>query len=459
MPRNELTRLPDALGDLSRLAWLDASDNQLTTIPRSVGRLHRLVRLDLHDNRLAELPVAPPHLTELDLAGNRLTEVPPIVAELVELTRLALGRNQIRELPEGLGRLTRLTWLGVADNELTSLPDSMVHLSQLVWLLLGNNRLATIPGYVSEFRHLLDLELQGNPATAADTRPTSPPRHRRIHCVVMVGGGEVALLPHFIEHYRKLGVESFFLMRHAESTQDEQYALGDQIVREAGLDFFHTYVGTWYHDLNRRMISCAMYQHPDDWYVVADLDELHVFDRPLSELTEQCDRDDYDHVNGCLLDRVSADGSFPDLTAAPIWQQYPLAGTVTAAINRAGLLQTTLARGSVELLAGQHGAPEGRPMPFEAGFAQIHHFKWTGSVLRRLRTRVRYLEDGTWPGDFPSFLKETKIFLDYADQHGGRIDVGDPRLRLHPCRDTFTDHPQWREIAEEAQGWRWTARH
>ena len=53
---NQLTTLPESIGNLSSLKELYLYDNQLTTLPESIGNLSSLERLSLHHNQLTTLP-------------------------------------------------------------------------------------------------------------------------------------------------------------------------------------------------------------------------------------------------------------------------------------------------------------------------------------------------------------------------------------------------------------------
>jgi hypothetical protein len=277
-----------------------------------------------------------------------------------------------------------------------------------------------------------------------------------IHLVCVFGGGDVALLPHLVRHYRGLGIESFRLIRHAEHTDDPEFALAEQYARACGVELFHTHVGPWDQNLNERITEYVMSLCPDDWYAVVDLDEFQVYDRPPAELVALCERDGYEYVTGCFLDRVAADGSFPSVDGTSPWQRYPLAGSVGAGLAKALPLKATLARGRVGLLSGHHGAADGTALPAHRSFAQVHHFKWTGTVVERMRRRVRRFETGSWKVFHPAVIKEARTVLGHIEANGGRIDVRDERLRLQPCGSSYDDHPHWKELADEAHGWSWT---
>ena len=276
-----------------------------------------------------------------------------------------------------------------------------------------------------------------------------------IRLVCVVGGGDLAIIPHLIDHYRELGVESFQLVRHAESEGSPEYELAERYARQAGIDLFHTHLGPWDQTLNERLTEYAMSLNPDDWFVVVDQDEFHVYDRALPDLIAMCEAEGYDYVSGCLVDRVAADGEFPTINTSNLWRQFPLAGAVGAHLSRALPLKVGLARDRVRLLSGHHGAADGRGLPHDRSYIQVHHFKWTDSVMERLRTRAHKFESGEWKAEYSEVAKEARMVLSYIESHGGRIDIHDRSLRLQPCGASYGDHPHWKELAEEAGGWSW----
>ena len=77
---NQLTTLPERLGNLIGLTGLFLDRNQLTTLPDWVGNSTGLVFLDLSGNQLTTLPTALAALvaggTELVLDGNPLADEP-----------------------------------------------------------------------------------------------------------------------------------------------------------------------------------------------------------------------------------------------------------------------------------------------------------------------------------------------------------------------------------------------
>ncbi|MFN6125552.1 MAG: leucine-rich repeat domain-containing protein [Dolichospermum sp.] len=141
---NQLTRLPEAIAQLSNLRVLDLSYNQLTTLPEAIAQLSPLSVLNLSDNQLTTLPEAIAqlsHLRELDLSYNQLKTLPEAIAQLSPLSVLNLSYNQLTTLPEAIAQLSHLSLLYLSNNQLTTLPEAIQQLSQLEKLDLRGNHL------------------------------------------------------------------------------------------------------------------------------------------------------------------------------------------------------------------------------------------------------------------------------------------------------------------------------
>ncbi|MEU0947481.1 glycosyltransferase family 2 protein [Streptomyces canus] len=264
---------------------------------------------------------------------------------------------------------------------------------------------------------------------------------------VSVVGGDTGLLDAAITHYRTLGVESFHIARHIESLDDPGFQRSQDVVARHGISFAAVHQGPWDEDLNGYLIRAQMRRHPQDWWVVADLDEFHVYDQPLADVITACETGGYDYVKGALLDRVAADGSLaPFKPHDSIWSQYPLAGLVTLRLPGGGSSKVTLARGDVRLHLGQHGAETGRLIPAEQSFPQVHHFKWNDSALARLVQREQAYSSGDWHLTYPDTVDESRRMLQHLEANGGRIDVSAQELLLRRCGSAYTDYEPWPEL-------------
>jgi len=162
---NQLMALPEWLGQLTQLQSLDISDNQLTALPESLGQLTHLQSLDSSGNLLTALPESLgqlTHLQSLDFSANLLMALSEWLGQLTQLQSLDISDNQLTALPESLGQLTQLKSLDISGNLLTALPESLGQLTLLVVLSVWDNSLAHLPNSLKELKSLEEIDVSGN---------------------------------------------------------------------------------------------------------------------------------------------------------------------------------------------------------------------------------------------------------------------------------------------------------
>src|SRR3972149_6770781 len=64
---NQLTSLPDSIGQLTNLRLVYVDNNQLTSLPDSIGQLTNLQKLFVDNNQLTSLPDSIGQLTNLQV--------------------------------------------------------------------------------------------------------------------------------------------------------------------------------------------------------------------------------------------------------------------------------------------------------------------------------------------------------------------------------------------------------
>ena len=64
---------------------------------------------------------------------------------------------------------------------------------------------------------------------------------------------------------------------------------------------------------------------PNEWWVVSDDDELHVYPKDIREMIQECEENGWEFITGGFLDRIGERGEFPLVTKETnIWESFPL---------------------------------------------------------------------------------------------------------------------------------------
>jgi hypothetical protein len=246
--------------------------------------------------------------------------------------------------------------------------------------------------------------------------------------LVTVAGAYVKALPFMLEHYRSLGVESFFVNTHLSHDADPVREEVEAITRKFGCGVASVTVGDW-QQVQQGLYARQRELHPDDWFVLADQDELQVYPDLLREVLNECDAQGFDYVRGCFVDRVAADGGFPPITPdRPIWDQFPMGGFLTYPILGGDPRKVVAVRGALPVMRGQHHTLSGRACPARQCYVQVHHFKWVEGLDQRLAQRAAKLRAGG-----QMHYTESARFVQYYNQIGGKLNVDEPALMIAPC--------------------------
>ena len=272
---------------------------------------------------------------------------------------------------------------------------------------------------------------------------------------------DLCLLNHFINHYKSLGIksENFLIVLNVfKDFKNLDKAL--EILRS--------------HDITPSDIWCQEYESqekwsrvhyviskrvkPNDWVVHPDSDEFFQFPTDLRILTAAMDQQGINAAQGFLIDRLSKDGKIKDVVEnASLSEQFPSKANLTNLIGLSGV-KLMLYKGNLRANNGSgqihdqcksftnysHGGNESlsktelglkingdfdkrdewvydpekfnesvyQTMAIQHGFF-VHHFKWHGNVLEKLRQRVEtYTRLGR-----PQLVQSQKL-LDHYDKNG-----------------------------------------
>jgi hypothetical protein len=243
-----------------------------------------------------------------------------------------------------------------------------------------------------------------------------------------------------LEHYRAMGVESFFVTIHLQALDKIYVARVREMAASCGVAIESVILEQDLARAKRLTQERIMRSRPDDWFLPIDADEFHIYPAGLFPTLADCEARGHTHVCGAMVDRVSADGSLTSLRPREsIWTQYPLGGFITHPMLGGDPRKVVAVKGRVPIGVGQHIAFGGSGCPVERHAVPVHHFKWVDTVMPMLEKRCRDYKrlDKPW-------WVESERGINYFAQHG-RIDLADPRFLIGPCDPHY---PSWDRVVE-----------
>jgi hypothetical protein len=216
--------------------------------------------------------------------------------------------------------------------------------------------------------------------------------------LLTVTGSRTNTLWHMLNHYRHIVDEMFVVVYEWEDTNIlaevgkilENFPSAKVVKVEKREKFNWEVVTELYNEIKS--------QYPDDWWVIADDDEFHIYPIPLPFLIEDCEANGWDIVRGGFVDRIGEGGSFPEIQPYKnIFEQFPLAGFFRYPLSGACPNKICIMKGYIELTNGQHYAKVNGEVlwgeqsdnkliaPIDTYSVQVHHFKWDSTCVERIK--------------------------------------------------------------------------
>jgi hypothetical protein len=199
-------------------------------------------------------------------------------------------------------------------------------------------------------------------------------------------------------------------------------------------------------------------ERPNDWWIVADDDELQVYPTDTEYLIKRCESKGWDFIIGGFLDRIGINGCFPKVSIyIDIHKEFPMAGFFRYPLSGACPNKVTLMRGFQKVSSGQHYAEFGdgknswggrhlKCMPVEECFTQVHHFKWDSSCVKRIKEVADIKKDYAYSDEYLKMYKAMR-------NSGWKIDVKKDEFMLVNLKNfsyiDYFDYPHWEYLTQK----------
>lgn len=272
--------------------------------------------------------------------------------------------------------------------------------------------------------------------------------------LVTVVGENTHILPHMLKHYENQ-IDKAYVAVYRQSEDDGIL----QEIEELGIKPFMVLTEPKY-NWNRvtEIYNLIKQTKPNDWWIVADDDELQVYPEPIEDIIEACERRGYDFVTGGFLDRIGSNGVFPIVERdTDIHKAFPLAGFFRYPMSKACPNKVTLMKGYQNITPGQHyaafndgtnswGSTHRRRMPVEEVFTQVHHFKWDSTCVSRIKKVADNKKEY-------SYSDEYRIMYDSIKNSDWKIDVNNLKYLVEDMKEfsyiDYNDYTHWDTLTKK----------
>ena len=275
--------------------------------------------------------------------------------------------------------------------------------------------------------------------------------------LVIVTGHRTNTLRHQLNHYKDMVSEVFLVVYENADSPDRIKGEVEDIAKEFGIKI-HSVKShrpfDWEHVTY--LYNKTKMLFPNDWWIVADDDELQVYSKLTTDITKICDESGYAFVTGGFVDRIGKNGTFAELTPdCNIWETFPMAGFFRYPLSGACPNKVTMCKGYIEVTPGQHYAKingettwkwQGwnHPLRFPTtqNFTQVHHFKWDSTALDRLQDVARI-------GENYSFSNEYQTMYNAIKQSNFKIDIYDERFLFEEVKSpNYWSYKNWNKLSK-----------
>ena len=271
--------------------------------------------------------------------------------------------------------------------------------------------------------------------------------------LVTVTGSRIDTLWHMLNHYKNMVDEMCVVVYEWEelSLYDEVFNIVNQFDNAKITQRAYGQKYNW--EFVTELYNQEKLKHPNDWWIVSDDDEFHIYSQDLNKIISDCDYNGWKLVRGGFIDRMAFYGNFPDIKPKEnIFNQFPIAGFFRYPMSGANPNKVCIMKGDIELTAGQHYAKiddqttwrwQGWNHPLIADVnkynVQVHHFKWDSTCIDRIKSVADIKQNY-------SFSDEYKKMYQSLRSLNFEFDVTDEKYMFENIGDDYDGYSQWKEL-------------
>mgnify|MGYP003331299340 FL=1 len=272
--------------------------------------------------------------------------------------------------------------------------------------------------------------------------------------LVTVTGSRTNTLFHMLSHYTDIVDEIYVVVYEWEnfSTYNSveeivsKFSNAKIVRRETKEKYNWNYVTQLYNETKM--------MHPNDWWIVADDDEFHVYSKELDEIIEDCEKNGWELVRGGFIDRIGIDGTFSEIKDdVDIFKQFPLAGFFRYPLSGACPNKVCIMKGYIEITPGQHYAKiDGQttwrwqgwnhPLiaPVDEYNVEVHHFKWDSTCVERIKAVADIRKEYAFSNEYLKMYQAIR-------RNNFEIEINNPEFMIEDIKEG--NYSQWNKLIQK----------
>lgn len=244
--------------------------------------------------------------------------------------------------------------------------------------------------------------------------------------LVTVTGSRTDTLEYMINHYWDMVDELHIVVYDTKNNQYENVKEITEKYKQKVFLYKHDDEQEYNWETVTALYNEVKNQYPDDWWIISDDDEFHVYSKPLKEIINDCEQNNWSIVRGGFIDRIGQEGIFkkikPFSDKENLFSQFPYAGFFRYPMSKACPNKICLVKGNIEITPGQHYAKieghttwrwQGWQHPYIAPVneynVQVHHFKWDETVVDRIKKVADIRKDYAYSDEYFKMYQALRI--------------------------------------------------
>jgi hypothetical protein len=194
------------------------------------------------------------------------------------------------------------------------------------------------------------------------------------------------ILPHFMRHYKDIGVDEFLIILHVISDDLGKLEYCQKILRDFGVKEKKIWRDDYDPVLHTSLLMKLNkeYAETEDWVLTIDIDEFHEYCCDLRKIIAYCEERNINFISGNFVDRLTEDGKIVDINnKTDLFESFPVKSEVFRNVFHGCHWKVMIHKCYIDLIPGQHFVKDSDtyvPISFPEVFS-VNHFKWRGDLI------------------------------------------------------------------------------